>query len=108
MHYRSHSNCYNPQRSTERFAITEEADMLLIYVLAEGNAEQQKGCIVKGAPREMHRTFNLHHNLYEHESLRGSMHNEGGHSKSIQNILLRAWKKSCWNAWTILTMPITS
>ncbi|GFU40929.1 hypothetical protein TNCV_2467021 [Trichonephila clavipes] len=39
--------------------------------------EQQKDCIAKGMPREMHRTAGCH-NLFEHESFWGHRHSDGG------------------------------
>ncbi|GFV62967.1 hypothetical protein TNCV_3177601 [Trichonephila clavipes] len=55
LHYRSYlrSNC--PQSGMESFTNTKQADMHLIYGLAEGNAGKRKDCIAKSTHREMHR-----------------------------------------------------
>ncbi|GFW08509.1 hypothetical protein TNCV_2775311 [Trichonephila clavipes] len=68
LHHRSYCCCYEPQRSMERFTNTKLANMLLVYVLAEGNARAAAERMYRERYSQKdaldHQVFtNLHHNL---------------------------------------------
>ncbi|GFW33772.1 hypothetical protein TNCV_4052211 [Trichonephila clavipes] len=66
----------------ERFTNTQQADLDLIYELAEGNARAEEGLYCIRSPQRNasdHRMLTkLYHNLSEYGSLRDNRHTDGG------------------------------